>query len=48
MTQATVAASTNVSPTSSGLSSGLRELMALGLVVKDGGRYAINGELSRG
>jgi hypothetical protein len=45
MTKDDVAAAANVSPTSSGLSSGLRELMALSLVVKVGDGYAIHGDL---
>lgn len=41
-----IAAASGVSPTSSGLTSGIRELMALALIEKhDGDVYAINGEL---
>lgn len=41
-----IATAANVSPTSSGLSSGLRELLALSLIEKDGEGYALHKELA--
>ncbi len=40
-----IAAAANVSPTSSGLGSGLRALMALSLIERDGDRYRIHRDL---
>jgi hypothetical protein len=46
MTKEEVAEAAGVSPTSSGLSSGLRELMALSLIEKDGEAYVIHGDIA--
>ena len=46
LTAQEVATASNVSPTSSGLTSGLRELMALNLVEKDGEAWVIHRDLA--